>query len=163
MSVADIAADVADPDGDDVNSLLEFAFGMDPTANNGGALVFNGTFGAGGTIGGTGQPVTLLEPIANGVDFRALYVRRKDHLAAGLTYTAEFSAALATWSERAAVPAVLAAASAFQVVSVPYPPFIGGKKTRFFRVRMTPSPRTIFQTSVFHASVPMKKSACSQR
>ena len=124
-----------------VSNLLNFAFGMNPNGAGSGVLVFNGTFGAGGTIGANGQPITMLEAITNGVDFRVLYVRRKDYVNAGLTYTVEFSPAnLAPWTESAAVPAVLADNGTYQVVSVPFPPFIGGKKARFFRVRTTLSP-----------------------
>ena len=124
-----------------VSNLLNFAFGMNPNGAGSGLLVFNGTFGAGGTIGANGQPITMLEAIPNGVDFRVLYVRRKDYVNAGLTYTVEFSPAnLAPWTESAAVPAVLADNGTYQVVSVPFSPFIGGKKARFFRVRTTLSP-----------------------
>ena len=82
----------------------------------------------------------MLEPVANGVDFRALYVRRKDYATAGLTYATEFSATLSSWATSAAVPTLLADDGTYQVVSVPYPPLVGGKKARFFRVRVTQAP-----------------------
>lgn len=119
-------------------NLQAFAFGYPPGAT--GALVLNGTLAAGGTIGQTGTPITLFQPSGSGVDFRALFVRRKDHVAAGLTYTPQFSADMTTWANSAAVPVVLADDGTHQIVSVPYPPFIGGKKARFFRISVSIAP-----------------------
>ena len=75
-----------------------------------------------------------------GIDFRALFVRRNDYAASGLTYTPQFSAILNTWQDSATVPTVLADDGTYQIVSVPYPPFIGGKKARFFRISVTKAP-----------------------
>ena len=135
-------ADNGDFDNDGIVNLLEFAFGTDPTSNTNGVSVlqYTGTFAGGGAIAATGQPITMLEPTANGVDFRALFVRRKDYAAAGLTYTPQFSATLATWVNSAAVPTVLADDGTHQIVSVPYPPFVGGKKARFFRISVSIAP-----------------------
>jgi uncharacterized delta-60 repeat protein len=119
-------------------NLLLFSFGMTP--GGGGALVFNGTFGAGGTIGATGMPVTWLESIADGLDVRMLYVRRKDAAAAGLAYDAEFSATPGSWVTSAVTPTLLADDGTHQIVSVPYPAFIEGEPARFSRVRVTLSP-----------------------
>jgi hypothetical protein len=134
----------SDPDAIGANglaNLLNFAFGMSPTAGFSGEITFDGNFGAGGTIRNNGQPITMLEPAPNGVDFRVLYVRRKDYANAELTYSVEFSPAnLTPWTTSAAVPTVLADDGAYQIVSVPFPPFIGGKKARFFRVRITLGP-----------------------
>ena len=122
-------------------NLVNFAFGIHPVTGTGAALQFNGTLAAGGTIGAVGLPVTWLESIANGVDFRALFLRRKDSAALGLTYLVEFSnASLGTWTASAAVPTVLADDGTYQIVSVPYPPFVAGKKTRFFRVTVSSAP-----------------------
>jgi hypothetical protein len=120
--------------------VLNFAFGMDPNGAYSGALDFSGTFGAGGIIRGTGQPILKLEPITNGGDFRALFVRRNDFVAAGLTYDVEFTANLSIWETSNVVPTVLADDGTYQIVSVPYPPFVCGKKARFFRVRVTLAP-----------------------
>jgi hypothetical protein len=117
-------------------NLLNFAFGMAPTAS--GALVLNGTLAAGGIIGQTGTAIAAFEPSGNGVDFRALFVRRKDYVTAGLTYTPQFSADMTTWFNSATVPTVLADDGTHQIVSVPYPPFVGGgKKARFFRISVS--------------------------
>ena len=74
------------------------------------------------------------------MDFRALFIRRKDAATAGLTYAPQFSATLATWANSAAVPTVLADDGTYQIVSVPYPPFVGGKKARFFRISVSLAP-----------------------
>jgi hypothetical protein len=133
---------VEDFDSDGVINLLEFAFGTLPNNNTSGSgiLQYTGTFAGGGTLTSTGQPGTGFEPTSMGIDFRALFVRRNDYAASGLTYTPQFSANLTTWQDSAAVPAVLADNGTHQVVSVPYPPFIAGKKARFFRISVTKAP-----------------------
>ena len=135
-----VSSDPAALGANGLANLLNFAFGMDPNGTASGPLIFNGTFGVGGTIGANGQPITMMEPTTHGVDFRALYVRRKDYASAGLAYSTEFSATLLTWSASIATPIVLADDGNYEIVSVPYPVFLSGKKTRFFRVRITQSP-----------------------
>jgi hypothetical protein len=132
----------ADFDGDGIPNILEFGFGTNPASGStgSGSLVYSGTFAGGGAIVGAGQPILMTETITNGVDFRALYVRRKDYVSAGLTYSVEFSNALAAWTPSGTAPSILADDGTYQVVSVPYPPFVGGKKARFFRVRVTLGP-----------------------
>ncbi len=124
-----------DFDHDGVVNLLEFAFGTNPASTAGGLapLRYTGTFAGGGVITATGQPVTLIE----GSDIRAVFVRRKDHLTAGLTYTAQFSATLASWHDSTATPAVLADDGTWQIVSVPYPALVGGQVPHYFRVSVT--------------------------
>jgi hypothetical protein len=136
------AADSADADGDGITNLMEFAFGTDPTSPTSGApaLQYAGTFAGGGTITGTGQPITMFEVNANGVDFRALFVRRADYASAGLTYVVQFSADLNSWTASAVAPTVLADDGTLQIVSVPYVPFVQGKKARFFRVQVSIAP-----------------------
>jgi hypothetical protein len=119
-------------------TLPNFAFGTAP--GSGSALVYTGTFAGGGAITANGTPITASEPTTNGLDFRALFVRRKDYVAAGLTYTPQFSANLTTWADNTTAPTVLADDGIYQIVSVPYPPFIGGKKARFFQVSITVAP-----------------------
>ena len=136
------AADLADWDHDGVVNILEMAFGTDPTsgASGPGVLQYTGTFAGGGAIAGTGQPVTRFESIPNGIDFRALFVRRTDYATFGLIYTPQFSADMLTWQDSTAIPTVLADDGTYQIVSVPYPPFINGKKARFFRIRISLAP-----------------------
>ncbi len=132
-------ADNFDFDGDGLVNFLEFGFGTDPTSNLSGppALQYSGTFAA-GALSSTGQPITRFEAIANGIDFRLLFNRRADHVAAGLTYIPEFSADMITWFPGAA-PTILVNGP-IQVVSVPYPRFIGGQKARFSRTRVIINP-----------------------
>jgi hypothetical protein len=131
-----------DADSDTINNLFEFAFGTDPVSNLTGAaeLTYTGTLAGNGTLTLPGQPITKFEPIANNVDFRAVFVRRKDYLAAGLTYTPQFSTALSSWQDSSAVPTVLADDGTWQVVSVPYTRSIAGRKATFFRIAVDLAP-----------------------
>jgi hypothetical protein len=129
-----------DFDFDGIINLFEFAFGTDPTASGAGALQYNGTLAGGGTITATGQPTTMFESPATGIDFRALFVRRVDFVAANLTYTVQFSADLNTWFSSTTLPTVLADNGLYQIVSVPYPPFLNGKNAGFFRLNVSIAP-----------------------
>ena len=135
------AADLSDFDFDGVLNLFEFAFGTNPNNNASGPGVLVTTGGlAGGALVSTGQPITMFGPAPNGVDYRAVFIRRKDYVAAGLTYIPQFSANLTIYQNSMAIPTVLADDGTFQAVSVPYPPFIGGKKVRFFRMSISIAP-----------------------
>jgi hypothetical protein len=127
-----------DFDHDGVTNLLEFAFGTNPAnaANGLKSLQYTGTFAGSGVITATGQPVTRLE----GSDIRAVFVRRKDYIAAGLTYTPRFSATLASWDNSVTVPTVLGDDGTWQIVSVPYPALVGGQVPHFFSLSLTLSP-----------------------
>ena len=120
---------------------MEYAFGTPPTVSSAGSIVWDN----GGAVTTPGQPVAF--NFANpGVDYRAVFGRRKDYVAAGLTYTVEFSAELNVWVPSAVTPTVLTGAgglnpSEIEAVSVPYPLLIdvgGGnfKKPTLFRVRV---------------------------
>ena len=135
-----VPADPTATGANGLSNLMNFAFGLNPNGPGSGTLVLNGTFAGGGSITANGQPITMMQPTANGVDFRALYVRRKDYAAAGLGYATEFSGTLASWATSGAIPAVLADDGTYQIVSVPYPPLVAGKMGRFFRVRITQTP-----------------------
>ena len=128
------AADSENPDGDGLDNFGEFAFGLNPTVNETAALVVSG-----GAIVQRGTPTVRVENIPNGVDFRAVFGRRKDYLAAGLVYAVQFSADLATWQTSTATPAVIADDGDIEAVTVPYPFFINGRKARFFRVSVSVS------------------------
>lgn len=131
-----------DFDGDGVANLLEYAFGSNPGSNSSGAglLVYSGTFAGGGTVTGTGKPAVAFESTPTGVDYRALFVRRKDHATVGLTYQVKFSANMTTWQTSIVTPTVLADDGTYQVVSVPYPNFVAGRKARFFTVTVSTAP-----------------------
>jgi len=126
----------ADPVGDGLTNLQRYAFGGNPTAFTPG-LQYTGTFAGGGTITGTGTPITSFQSITCGVDFRALFIRRTDYVTAGLTYTPQFSATLDVWQNSTDTPVVLADNGTWQVCSVPYPFFVDGRKAKFFRISVS--------------------------
>ena len=137
-----VANDPNAPGSNGVKNLLNFAFNVNPTTGGSGALAYTGTFNGPLLTDPitTGQQSTKVEPSATGVDFRGLFVRRKDAASAGLTYTPQFSPDMVTWQDSAATPIVFADDGVNQIVSVPYPVFIAGKKARFFRINVTINP-----------------------
>ena len=125
------AADNADADGDGVLNLLERAFGTNPTVSQTNVISVSGQ-----TIV-PGSPTTIVASSTYSVNHRALFGRRKDYASAGLTYTAQFSADLATWVSSTATPTVIADDGVMQAVTVPYPLSINGKKPQFFKIAVT--------------------------
>jgi fibronectin-binding autotransporter adhesin len=131
--------DVSDPalnfDNDSLTNLQEFAFGTDPTVSTGGSIAYT----VGGEVTSPGLPVAV-NMASPGVDFRAVFGRRKDHVAAGLTYTVQFSAGLDVWVNSTDTPTEVSSSTSGDIdaVSVPYPLFIatvnGMEKPTFFRV-----------------------------
>lgn len=128
------------PDGDLMPNFMEFAFGADPTTAGWGSIVYveNGdVITPGGPIAqNTGSPASP--------SMRAVFGRRKDYVAAGLTYTVWFSANLTEWVSDATVPTVLTSdpsAGDIEAVSVPFPttinPGSGEVTPQFFRVGVT--------------------------
>ena len=132
------AASSSDWDFDGVDNLMEFALGTNPSSASTGVpeLIFSGTFAA-GTVTLRGQPIQRIEQIPNSVDFRYVFIRRKDHAVAGITYRPEFSTDLTNWVPSTAVPQVLTDDGTWQTVSVPYTRFITGRKARFARLTVT--------------------------
>ena len=127
------AANAADPDGDGDLNIFEFAHGTNPTVSDGGVLVVSGA-----AILQRGSPTVWLQKTLYGVDYRALFGRRKDYLVAGLAYTVQFSRNLTTWETSTATPTVVAADAVMDAVTVPYPFFLStGEKAQFFRVVLT--------------------------
>jgi len=75
-------------DGDSLNNLQEYAFGTQPTVSTGEIVV-------------TGASVTPGAPkiVSDNGSYYIEFGRRKDYLAAGLTYTVEFTAGLDVWAD----------------------------------------------------------------
>jgi hypothetical protein len=137
-------ANLGDPDSDGVENLLEYAFGANPNSSTGDLAYISG-----GAVTAAGKPMTRNLAAGFGVDYRAIFSRRKDRVAAGLTYTVQFSAGLDVWVNSTATPTVLTGAGGenpaeVEAVSVPYPlliPVAGDfKKPTFFRVVVTLDP-----------------------
>lgn len=131
---------MADPDADGTENLLEFAFGTDPTDSMSGPL----SFIPGGELTSPGTP--LLSTISGQPGaFQAIYARRKDHIAAGITFSVLFSADLEAWTASSAGLSVVTnpnSAGAMEVVSVPFPAAVpvqagGTAPPTFFRVAVT--------------------------
>jgi YD repeat-containing protein len=126
------AADTADPDRDGLNNLMEYAYGLNPTQSQFGPLAFNGN-----TITRRGKPTTIITNTASGASFQAVFMRRKDYKAAGLTYVVAFSSDFVNWTDSTATPTVIAQDNETQVVAVPYPPLTGNNAAYFCSVRVT--------------------------
>ena len=135
-----ISGTLADADMDGVVNLIEFAFGTDPRdpASGPAPLEYTGDLGGGGTLIANGQTLLRFEPSGPGVDFRVLFIRLNPAFTDAPSYVPEFSNALLTWQASGATPAVLAEDGLYQVVSVPYPFFVNGKKARFHRIGVLP-------------------------
>ncbi|MEM9479875.1 MAG: hypothetical protein AAGA58_09515 [Verrucomicrobiota bacterium] len=125
-----------DADSDGESNLIEFAFGTNPGNSGSGVaeLDYSGTLAGSGTLVATGQPVRRYESLPFGVDYRLLFVRRKDYADRGLTYTPQFSTDMSNWVNGTGTIEVLADDGEHEVVSIRYPFFIVGRKTRFFRI-----------------------------
>ena len=128
-----------DADDDGHNNLMEHAFGTDPLSGASGALAY-----ADGVLIARGQPIPRIAHLENGVEYRAVFCRRKDHVAAGLTYTVQFSVDLSEWVDGTDTPTVVASDSEIDAVSVSYPSLIptvnGMEQPTFFRVSVSDIP-----------------------
>ena len=126
-----------DFDGDGIPNVLEYAMGMaGASGGSTGGLVIDGT-----TLNATGQPISRpLPPSGGGApEWCAVFIRRKDHAQAGLTYTANFGTTLDTWEASTETPTILADDGIYQAVCIPYP-VIQGQPARFFKLGVTMMP-----------------------
>lgn len=131
------AGPAGDPDRDGYNNLLEFAFGTHPAQPGSGP---DPVSWSNGVLLSRGQPVPLINNIPNSVDFRVVFVRRLDYLATHLRYQVQFSPDLLTWTTTSATPSRVALDLEYEALSVPWPFFLEGRKTRFFRILIDFSP-----------------------
>jgi hypothetical protein len=120
-----------DADGDGIPNLLEWAFGTNPTASDAGVVGFSA-----GAITSLGGPKVIMDNSAGSPTPLAIFGRRLDYVASGLSYTVEFSADLSQWVASGDTPTVQAADSMMQVVSIPFPPTVNGQPAKFFRVKV---------------------------
>jgi hypothetical protein len=132
-SLQTVAGSEADADADGLSNFQEYAFGMNPTQGFSGMLRWSGA-----DLLERGVPTPFASGTAGSFTFRAVFGRRKDFVAAGLSYTVEFSGDLSSWKASTATPSVLADDGGIQAVSVPYPFFVNGKKATYFRVKVQP-------------------------
>jgi ELWxxDGT repeat protein len=129
-------ADTANSDGDGLNNLMEFAFGLNPNASDSSALVLTGS-----TLTARGTAIPRLLVQGTSTNYQAAFCRNLAAVAAGYTYTVQFSADLTTWFSSSATPTVQASDGSVQAVTVPYPFLLPNRqKARFFRVTVSPPP-----------------------
>ena len=135
---ADVSNPSANLDADSLTNLQEYAFGSDPTQATGTITID----GDGNVTNTNGTPIAYLAGLAaTTVDYRAVFSRRKDFSATGLSYTVEFSTlgSGSPWVASTAKPTVMDISNAeVEVVFVPYLAYIitanGFEKPRFFRI-----------------------------
>ena len=120
----------ANPDLDDLNNLLEFAFGTDPNAaDSTGLVVIDGQ-----TLT-TGTPVLSTLTVNDQVNFTVRFIRRVDADSAGLIYNVQFSRDVAEWETTDQLPILVATQGDYEVVEVNFPfALSNGRKPQFFRV-----------------------------
>lgn len=122
----------ADPDHDLLTNLEEFAYGLDPARSDHRTLQVDDL--AGSFL--KGLPLTIGSDESSRFSLR--YVRRIDHLAAGLSYNLQFSADLLAWEDSGTLPAVLLQdlVTGCELVQVDYPLTDGGN-AQFYRMLIT--------------------------
>jgi hypothetical protein len=129
---ADVSNPAGNNDGDTLTNLQEYAFGTDPTVTTSGSITHSG-----GVVTAAGLPV----PVVDGGIWYAEFGRRTDYLAAGLTYTVEFSAGLDQWTPSAAGLTTVATGGGIDAIRIPFPNLVptpsGPKKPTFFRVEVS--------------------------
>jgi hypothetical protein len=122
-----------DPDGDGVGNLLEYGFGTSPLSPSSGPLAISGL-----GLSRRGLPVCDIRALGDGPGIRALFIRRKDFVTSGISYTVQFSPDLISWQDSTVTPSVTASDAEMDAMTVPFPAQLAnGKVPRFFRVRIS--------------------------
>jgi hypothetical protein len=117
------AASGADPELDGISNRLEYAFGLNPSASSTTPLSLT----PGGAVLERGLPIVSGN--------YAMFLRRRDYQAAGLTYTPQVSTDLTTWQPVTATPEVIGSDAEMDLVRVPLPVAAGDRQ--FFNVSVT--------------------------
>ena len=123
----------ADSDGDGLANLCEWAFATNPASSERNVMRLNGS-----VLEAHGGPAILDIPNGSGAtNHFALFGRRKDAAAVGLTYVVEFSSDLLLWTASSDAPLVVAQDDQIEAVLVPFPTRTGGTPLSCFRIRVT--------------------------
>ena len=130
-----LAGQNSDPDSDNVTNLVEFANGTDPSSGSSGVTGLS--FTAPDSIV-PGVPVIDYAPEVNSLDYRMLFIRRKDYEQSRLSYLPQFSRNLRSWSNATTPINVVADDGTYQVMEVRFPVFIGGLRSnsKFSRLKV---------------------------
>ncbi|MGJ8652749.1 MAG: InlB B-repeat-containing protein, partial [Opitutaceae bacterium] len=127
------AADLADPDVDNLVNLLEYAFGMNPNVSDAGTMAINGI----SFTPGTPTVNIAFAPLS----VKARFIRLVDYPNSGISYTAQFSHDLSVWEDLDGGSAVrifgTSDANGYEAVELNYPVFLpNGRKARFYRMQI---------------------------
>ena len=126
-----LSGPLADFDGDGVRNFVEWAFGMNPIVLDGEVIKV-----VSGLIVQRGGPTVIVSGSGAGTQYWALFGRRKDYLAAGISYSVQFSADLQDWVTSNVVPTVVADDGEIEAVTVPAPATVNGKPVGFVQINI---------------------------
>jgi surface-anchored protein len=121
-----------DFDSDGTSNLLEYAFGLNPTASSPSPL----SLGPDNALVSRGVPAWVRSDSQN----YAVFLRRKDRIAARLEYAVETSSNLSAWQTLTATPEVIGNEGEMEIVRVPIPAPGVGETGQFMRVNVTSTP-----------------------
>ena len=125
-----------DPSASGGANLQRFAFGFSTGGGGSGPVVINGS----GGLVSVGTPTVNVTNPGGTPTYNALFSRRQDWAAAGLSYTVQFSGDLTTWANSTNTPTVVGSNTSNEAVEVPFPALVGGKTARFYRIVVNISP-----------------------
>ena len=117
-------------------NFAEFAFGMDPTVSQHHNMIYE----VDGDVSAPGLPI-----LTESSGYNAVFTRRKDYAAAGLTYTVEFSCDLFEWTPDdtgMSVDSGDPSSGGYEAVKIPFPASVplqagGSDVPKFFRVQVS--------------------------